>query len=100
MAESSEVPLVRKKHLRRVGSVSDQSGGEDQGGTDDRGKGQASLDIVGHGQSRRRGVASMNYDFGIVGSDIEDVMGPHVRGLEELGVIFFISHILFWSCTR
>ena len=37
----------------------------------------------------------MDYDFGIIGSDIEDAMGPPVRGSKELRVISFISHILF-----
>ena len=42
----------------------------------------------------------MDYNFRIVGSNVEDTMGPLVRGLEELGVICFISHILFLSCAR
>ena len=41
----------------------------------------------------------MDYDLGIVGSDVEVVMGPSVRCSEELGVVCFVSHILFWSCT-
>ena len=51
MVESSELPLVRRKRLRPVGSASNQSGGEGQGGGDDQGKGRASPDIAGHGQS-------------------------------------------------
>ena len=80
--------------------MSDQSGDEGQCGGDDRGKGRASSNIAGHGQSRWRGVASVFYDFGIVGMDIDDVTSPLVSGSEELDVVCFISHILFGSCTR
>ena len=45
------MPLVRKKLLRWVGSVSDQFRGEGPFIGDDRGKDQASPDIAGHGQS-------------------------------------------------
>ena len=79
--------------------MSNHSRGKGQFGDDDRGKGRASPDIAGHGQSQWRGVASVDYDFGIVVSDVEDATGPLVRGSEELGVICFVSHILFWSCA-
>ena len=71
--------------------MSDQSRGKGQFGADDRGKGRVSSDITGHGQSRWRGVASVDYDFGFIGSDIKDVTGPPVRGSEELGGVLFAS---------
>ena len=84
-AESSEVPLVRRKHLRRVGSAGDPSGGEGQLGGGDQGKGLASPDISSHGQSRRGGMASVEYDFWFTSSDVDDVTGPSMRGFEGLG---------------
>ena len=37
----------------------------------------------------------MDYNFGIVDSDVEDATGPPIRGSEEPDVICFVSHILF-----
>ena len=65
--------------------MTDLLGGEGQLGSGDRGKGMASPDIAGHGQSQRGGVASMEYDFGFAGSDVDDVMSPSMRGFGELG---------------
>ena len=99
MAELSKVPLVRRKRQRWVGSTGDPSGGEGQLGGGDRGKDTATPDIADHRQSRRGGVASMEYDFGFASSDVEDVTGPSMRGFEGLHC-YFVSYILFWSCTR
>ena len=85
MAESSKVPLLRKKHQRRVGSTADLFGGEGQLSSHEQGKVLASPDIAGHGQSQRGGVASVEYNFGFVGSDVDDITGPSMRGLGGLG---------------
>ena len=75
-AELFEVPLVHRKHQRQVVSAGDPSGGEGQ------------LDIDDHGQSRRGGMASVEYDFGFAGSDIDDFIGPSLfEGLGEASLL-------------
>ena len=63
----------------------DPSGGEGRLGSGEQGKGLASPDIAGHGQSQGGGMTSVEYDFRFTCSDVDDITGPSMRMFEGLG---------------